>query len=126
MDDAASYVAAAVLDPETLNRTVEVASEQLSMKEIGAAYEAATGQHLRLVSRGPLAAGYAELERLKTARAEITQLLPLMYQLPMVSGKAKLRHVENARYPDVHPTTLAAFIKQNAAASNVSRGSWLR
>jgi hypothetical protein len=85
-----------------------------------AAFEAATGQKLKLVSRGAIEAGYAELERLKRERAEPMRLLPLMYQLPMVSGRAKLHHVENARYPDLERTTLAAFLKSQSAKPKAS------
>jgi uncharacterized protein YbjT (DUF2867 family) len=115
MDDGAAYLAASVLDPATLNRTVEIAGDELDMKGIAAAFEAATGQKLKVVSKGTIEAGYAELERLKREKVELIGLLPLMYQLPMVSGKAKLHHVENARYPDVKRTSLAVFLKFQAA-----------
>jgi hypothetical protein len=44
------------------------------------------------------------------------RVLPLTYQRPMVSGKAKLRHVENERYPQVYPTTHAAVLKAQQSA----------
>jgi uncharacterized protein YbjT (DUF2867 family) len=117
MDDAAAYLAAAILDPKTLNRVVEIVGDQLSMAKVAAAYKSTTGQTLKLVSRGPLAAGYTELEHLKVKKADQMALLPLMYQLPMVSGKARLKSVENARYPDVHPTSLAVFLKKQFVSS---------
>jgi uncharacterized protein YbjT (DUF2867 family) len=119
MDDAAAYLAATVLDPGTLNRTVEIAGDQLDVPAMAAAYEAGTSQKLRLISKGPIEAGYAELDRLKREGADVKQMLPLMYQLPMVSGKAKLHRVENDHYPEVHATTLATFLKRQAVIGKV-------
>ena len=100
-----------VCDPAALNRVVQVVGEELSMDGIAQAYEEATGRALTLHSKGSLEAGYAELERLKADGADLMRVLPLMYQLPMVSGKAELSHVENERYPQVSPTRLAAVLK---------------
>lgn len=111
MDDTAAFLAEIVCDPATLNRAVHVTGETLTMPEIAQAYQEATGRTLTLHSKGSLAEGYAHLERLKAAGTELNRMLPIMYELAMVSGKAKLAHVENARYPRISPTGLAAFIR---------------
>jgi uncharacterized protein YbjT (DUF2867 family) len=111
MDDTAAFLAEIVCDPATLNRVVQVVGEELSMSGIAQAYQEATGRALTLHSNGSLEQGYAELERLKAEGADFMRVLPLMYQLPMVSGKAKLRNVENARYPQISPTGLADVLR---------------
>ena len=116
MDDTAAFLAEIVCDPATLNRVVQVVGEELSMDGIAQAYQEATGRALTLHSKGSIEEGYAELERLKADGADFLRVLPLMYQLPMVSGKAKLRHVENERYPQVSPTRLAAVLKAQQSA----------
>ena len=116
MPDVAAFLAAAMLDPETLNRPIEVAGDRLDMPAMAAAYKAGTGRSLDLVRLGSIEDGYAELERRKGETQDPMALLPLMYALPMMSGKTRLKNVENDRFPDVHPTTLQAFLAANAGS----------
>lgn len=111
MDDTAAYLAEIVGDPNTLNRVVQVVGQRLSVEQIARSYTEATGQPLRLQSRGGIEQGYAELERLKSQTDDPMVLLPLMYQLPMVSGKGRLTAVENDRYPQITPTTLTEVLR---------------
>ena len=110
MTDTAAFLAAAVLDPSTLNRPIEVAGDRLDIASLRAAYEGATGRALVTVRLGSIEEGYAELDRLKSQTEDPMALLPLMYVLPMLSGKARLKNVENARFPDVRPQSLQAFL----------------
>ena len=114
MDDVAAYLAEVIGDPATLNEVVRIAGDALTMPQIAAAFERATGQTLTLSSHGSIEEGYAQLEKLKAEHADIMRILPFMYQLPMMSGKAKLRHVANARYPGVTPTRLVDFLRSTA------------
>ena len=107
MDDTAAFLAKIVCDPAILNRVVQVVSEELSMSGIAQAYQEATGRALTLHPNGSLEQGHAELGRLKADDADLMRVLPL----PMVSGKAKLRNVENRRYPQITPTRLTHVLR---------------
>jgi uncharacterized protein YbjT (DUF2867 family) len=68
LDDSAAFVAAAALDPASLNRRVRVAGDEISPLGIRDAY-AAAGRDLAARSLGSIEAGYAELDRqLRSAR----------------------------------------------------------
>ena len=110
MPDVAAFLAAAILDPDTLNRPIEVAGDRLDIPAMAAAYQDGTGKPLKLVRLGSIDEGYVELERRKRETSDPMALLPLMYALPMMSGKARLPNAENARFPSVQPKTLRAFL----------------
>ncbi|MBS9534262.1 NmrA family NAD(P)-binding protein [Mycobacterium sp. M1] len=111
MDDAAAYLAEIVCDPGTLNRVVQVVGETATMADIARFYRQATGRPLTLRSRGSIADGYAELQRREAEGADLMRILPLMYQLPMMSGRGRLENPENDRYPNIAPTTLTAVLR---------------
>lgn len=113
-DDAAAFVAEATLYPATLNRRVEVAGDEISAVGIARAFQAATGQPLEPISRGSVADGYAELEKLRGEGVPLMRTLPLIYGLPMFSGRAKLRAIENDRFPLVRPKTVEDFFRSQS------------
>lgn len=110
MDDVALFVAEVSQDSTASNRVAQFVGEALSMADIAAAIEQATGQKLNLVSRGTIEDGYATLEQLKAEKADLMRMLPLMYQLPMMSGKAKLNDAADFLYPRTSRTRLVDFL----------------
>lgn len=119
MDDTAAYLAEIVCDPATLNRVVQIVGETLTMTGIAQAFQEATGRSLSLHSKGSVEQGYLELERLKAETGDPMRVLPLMYQLPMVSGRARLKDVENHRYPNIHPRRLAEVLRTQSHSREV-------
>jgi uncharacterized protein YbjT (DUF2867 family) len=115
LDDVAAYVVAAVDNPATLNSVVEVAGDRRTVHQIADDYEAATGRSLTRICRGSIEEGYATLHRMVAAGAHPMALLPLQYLLPMMSGEGRLRHVANADYPAIRPTTLRSFLTNGLA-----------
>jgi uncharacterized protein YbjT (DUF2867 family) len=112
MDDVAAYVVSVVSDGNSAGGVVAFAGDRRTIGEIAADYEAATGKALRLVRRGSIAEGYAELTRMQEVGAHPMAMLPLQYLLPMMSGEGRLKDVANGRYPAVEPTSLRAFLKR--------------
>lgn len=55
--------------------------------------------------------GYVELERRKAQGCNPLAVLPLMYQLPMASGRARLAPVDNDRYSQIAPTRLVDVLR---------------
>ena len=96
MDDTAAFLAEIVCDPAILNRVVKSSVKSCPCP----------GSRRPTKKRPPRAHPHrrsrqgAELERLKADDADLMRVLPL----PMVSGKAMLRNVENRRCPQITPT----------------------
>jgi nucleoside-diphosphate-sugar epimerase len=112
--DTAAYTAAVALDPGTAGRPVRVAGDVLSMKEFHAAVERGSGHRLELRNQGSVEDLAAEIRRRKAVSASPTGYVALQYAWAMVSGKAKLDPLDNARYPRVRPTGVAEFARQYA------------
>lgn len=118
MDDVARYAARIVLDPKTLNQTAGIVGDRLTVGEIVADYQAATGISLRLIRRGSIAEGYAELDRMKLAGAHPMAMLPMQYLLPMMSGEGLIEHPCNSNYREIKPTTLRSYFERCVAAGD--------
>lgn len=116
LNDVAAFVVNVVLDPSTMNKTMEFAGDRLTVEEIAADYEAVTGLKLRLTRRGSIEDGYAELERMKAAGAHPMAMLPMQYLLPMFSGEGRLPAIANSTYPSLKPMTLRSFFAARVAA----------
>jgi hypothetical protein len=116
MDDAAAYVAATALDPATLGHRVMVAGDEISARGVAAAYRAATGRPLVERRLGAIEDGERELERRRAAGAPILETLALIYGVPMMAGRGKLQPLDNARYPEIVPTRVEAFLRAGASA----------
>lgn len=105
MDDTAAVTAQAAL-AENPGRTVRVAGDQLSPRQLAALGSDLTGTSFQLVTAGSIAdlGGIIEQARAADPEAE-TQEFPRFQQLQylrnMFSGKAKLAPVDNAAYPGV-------------------------
>jgi uncharacterized protein YbjT (DUF2867 family) len=116
-DDVARYTAAAVLDPDMANRTLQVAGDTLTLTAFHAVYQEVTGRRLeerRLGSVDELVAWIAATKR--TASSPYAYL-PQQYHYAMVSGKGKLDDIQNARYPHIRPLSVRQFLQQSAPVS---------
>lgn len=111
-DDTAKYVAEAVSDPDLVNTALEVAGEVLSNKQLLAAYEEATGKKLQEKRLGSVEDLKAWIEQKKPSANSPVEYIPQQYEYAMVSGKGKLDHIQNSRYPHIKPLTVRQYLQQ--------------
>jgi uncharacterized protein YbjT (DUF2867 family) len=110
--DTAEWTAEVALDPSTAGRTVRVAGDVLTLKELHQAMERGSGRRLdarRLGSTDDLS---AEIERRKAVATDPFEYLLLQYNWAMVTGKGKLDPLENHHYPNVKPTSAEEYFRQ--------------
>ncbi len=111
-DDTAKYVAEAVTDPGLANTALEVAGEVLTMKQLLAAYEEATGKKLQEKPLGSVEELKAWIEQKKPSAKSPVEYVPQQYEYTMVSSKAKLDNIQNSRYPNIKPLTVRQFLEK--------------
>jgi uncharacterized protein YbjT (DUF2867 family) len=102
--------AAAALDESAAGRTVSVAGSVLTMRQLHAEVEKATGRTLQIRELGSVDDLKAEIERRKETAKNPYEFVSLHYQWAMVTGKAKLHDLRNDDYPDITPTSVTEFL----------------
>ena len=105
-DDTAMYVAEAVSDPNLANTALEVAGDTLTPKQLKSAYEAVTGTLLTEKSLGSITQMKAWITEKKASASSIEEYVYDQYLYAMESGKGKLDHIQNDRYPQIRPLTV--------------------
>ena len=107
-DDVAAFTAAAALDPTT-PRTLRIAGEQISARELAALMTDLTGQRFRLMRAGGLGRLSLLIRVARRLAPQPGALYPpwqgMQYLHGMFSGHGALAPLDNARYPDLHFTT---------------------
>lgn len=115
MVDTANFTAAAALDPTT-PRYLYVAGQVASIRELQAEASAALGQPFKLLRVGGLGllAGMTTVTRaLVPAENEVfPPWQGMQYLHNMLSGQAKLPHLDTARYPDIRYTQIREVLAQ--------------
>jgi uncharacterized protein YbjT (DUF2867 family) len=111
-DDTAKYVAEAVSDPNLANTALEVAGDVLTSKQLKAAYEKATGNILTEKPLGSVAELQTWIAAKKPSASSPYEYIPQQYEYTMVSGKGKLDHLQNDRYPHIKPLTIEQFLSR--------------
>ncbi|MBA3923101.1 MAG: NmrA family NAD(P)-binding protein [Nostocaceae cyanobacterium] len=111
-DDTAKYVAEAVSDSSLVNTALEVAGDTLTEKQLKAAYEEATGTQLTEKRLGSIAEFQAWIATKKASASSLEEYVYHQYIYAMVSGKGKLDHIENDRYPQIKPMTVKQFLSK--------------
>jgi uncharacterized protein YbjT (DUF2867 family) len=110
-DDVAAYVAAALVAADPAPGDLEVVGERASPRDLARIAGEVTGQSFRLVSLGSLADLDAEIARRQGEAPTNPGLWAgLQYHRLMANGSGLLRAPANARYRDVKPTGLAAWL----------------
>ncbi|MDF5732002.1 MAG: NmrA family NAD(P)-binding protein [Rhizonema sp. PD38] len=109
-DDTAKYIAEAIADPEMENAALEVAGDVLSMKQLKATYSETTGKTLIENHLGSVTDLQAWIANAKTTASSPDEYLAQQYLFGMVSGKAKLDHIDNQRYPNITHTSVKEYI----------------
>lgn len=108
--DAGRYVAAACEDldaPEVLR----VAGDVLTMPGMADAISAAFAEPVQAVSQGSVEDLTEQIELKKTTAENPMEWIALQYHHNMVSGRAKLDPLDNARYPRVQPVSFEEFAR---------------
>lgn len=109
IDDTARYTARAAIDPDLPAGKFAVAGDRVSFNKIVAAHERATGRRYEPRSRGDVDSLRAWID---DRRAEGDHGTALMgrYAEYMLSGQTRLDDVQNDRYDDITPQTLADVV----------------
>jgi len=110
MDDTAAATALAALDPQA-PRQVRVAGDQISPAGLAALGGELTGSSFQLIRAGSIDELSQIIDKTRTAdpsgeNEEFPRWQQLQYIRNMMSGKAKLDPVDNARFPSVQWTTV--------------------
>ncbi|RBQ12148.1 NmrA family protein [Spongiactinospora rosea] len=113
--DTAAYTAAVALDPAATG-TLRFAGEVMSMRDFHDAVQRGSGRTLRLRHFGTADDLRAEIARQAALTHNPFDYVALQYQWCMVSGKAKFDSLDNARYPNVTPSSLTDFVRGTAPA----------
>ena len=111
-DDTAKYVAEAVSDPGLANKALEVAGDTLTAKQLKATYEEATGTRLTEKRLGSVSEFQTWIAAKKAAASSLHEYVYHQYLYAMVSGKGKLNRIENDRYPNIKPKTVAQLLRK--------------
>lgn len=116
--DTARFVAAAALDHATPPGPLQIAGDTLSPRQLAQVASKAFGKAFTLNRLGDLDDLNAEIARRQaTAPKDPTAWAGLQYHRAMASGSGKLRAIDNARFPDIQPTTIDAYL----SAADLSR-----
>ncbi len=114
VDDTARYAARVAVDPFVPSGKFAVAGQQLSFGEIVSAVERGTGREYARRSRGTVEDLRAWIADQREA-GETTAAMYGTYQLYMLTGQTALDDLQNDRYPDIEPVTLAQISAEKAA-----------
>lgn len=108
-DDTASYVAAAAMDDEA-PRFLRVAGDTVSVRDIARVVSEVTGERFRPLWVGSIGMLGVMIRVTKAVAPGAGAAFPpwqgMQYMRDQFSGEAKLRTLDNARYPDLTWTTV--------------------
>ena len=114
-DDTAKYVAEAVSDSSLVNMALEFAGDTLTAKQLKAVYEEATGTQLTEKRLGSIPEFQTWIAAKKASASALEEYVYHQYIYAMVSGKGKLGHIDNDRYPYIQPETVKQFLSRGDA-----------
>lgn len=111
--DVADYTTAAVLDSDLSNQALQVAGDTLSMKHLRSLYETNTIQVLKERCRGSVADLQTLIAERKATAKSPADYSAYQYHYALVSGKGKLQHIQNERYPHIQPQSVQSYIREH-------------
>jgi uncharacterized protein YbjT (DUF2867 family) len=111
VSDVASYTAAAVTDSGLSGKPLRVAGNSLTMTEMHRSLEKASGRSLEARSLGTVEELHLLIDEKKRTATNPWEWISLQYTWCMVSGKGKLRTLDNARYPQIRPVSVESFVR---------------
>ena len=120
ISDVARYTAAAVTDSGLTGKPLRVVGNSLTMREMHRSLEKASGRSLETGSLGTVEELRLLIEEKKRTATNPWEWISLQYTWCMVSGKGKLRNLDNARYPQIRPVSVESFAR--SMLPNLTRG----
>ena len=125
-DDVAAYVAAAAMD-ETTPRILRIAGDVVTARDIAAVMTVATGEHFRPLWVGTIGTLGLMIGIAKRLAPQPDAAFPawqgMQYMRDQFSGRGKLPSLDNARYPDLNWTSVAALLSARFSDGTHSEGS---
>lgn len=109
-DDVAKYVAEAIADPALVKRSLKVAGDVLTMKQLAMNYEIVTGKRLIEKHLGSVEDLHTLIQQKQAKASSHLEYLPEQYLYTMVSGKGKLDGLQSARYRHIQPKSIRQFL----------------
>jgi nucleoside-diphosphate-sugar epimerase len=113
IDDIAAYTACVALDPST-PRYLWIAGDQISARGIREVVQTLTGQRFRMFRPGGLGLLNFLIRVGRTLAPAKKELYPawqgMQYMRDMAGGLAKRKDYDNARYPQLHWTTVQELL----------------
>jgi uncharacterized protein YbjT (DUF2867 family) len=124
MNDVAHYTALAALDPSA-PRALRIAGDVVSARDMAALATEISGVEFSLFRLGTADELARKIRDARAADPESeNQVFPVFQQMQymhnMFSGRAKILHLDNARYPSMQWTTLRDLLASNAALKGLS------
>jgi nucleoside-diphosphate-sugar epimerase len=106
-EDVAAYAAAAALDPDT-PRTLRIAGDSVSPRDLAATMQLLTGRRFRLARPGGVPVLGAMIRLTRTLAPQPGAVFPawqgMQYLRDMMDGTGKLEPLDNDRYPEINWT----------------------
>ncbi len=116
MDNTAAFTAKAALDPST-PRFLRIAGDQVSARDLAAIASAVTGDQFRLFRPGSLGLLGTLIRIARLIAPGEEEVYPawqgMQYMRGMLDGRAKMKQLDNNRYPDLHWTTAQELLSAN-------------
>lgn len=113
MDDVAAFTAEAALDPTT-PRVLRIAGDQVSARDLAAIAGRVTGTPFKTLRAGSLGVLATVIRLLRAVAPGSRSIFPpwqgMQYMHNMFSGDGKLSPIDNARYPALRWTSVAAVL----------------
>jgi hypothetical protein len=95
-----------------VNVALEVAGDTLTAKQLKAVYEEATSTQLTEKKLGSIPEFQTWITAKKASAKAVEEYVYYQYIYAIVSGKGKLDHIENDRYPQIKPMTVKQFLSK--------------
>ena len=117
IEDTATFTAEAALDDAT-PRYLRIAGDVQSARGLAEAATEATGERFKLLRPGSLGAFDVVIRVTKLLAPGKDELYPpwqgMQYMRDMLGGKAKLKRLDNDRYPGIRWTTVREFLERGS------------
>jgi nucleoside-diphosphate-sugar epimerase len=114
-DDAARYVAAVALD-DGAGRFVRVAGDTRSPRQLAAVFEEVRGARVTIAAAGSIDDLDRAIAGMRARDPAETEVFPvwqaMQYIRDMASGRGALAPLDNARYPEITPTTVRELLRR--------------
>ncbi len=112
-DDVAKYIAAVAVDRDA-GRTIRVAGDTRSPRELGAIFEKLRAIPTKIERAGSIDDLGQLIAKMRAADEAPANIYPvwqsMQYARDMASGRGRLTPLDNARYPSIHPKTVREFL----------------